>query len=184
MDDPAQHQPDERDRGEHRHEHADDQHQREAADRRRPEVEQDRRGDDARHVRVEDRVPGAVEAGLDRRQSVLPARSSSLVLSKIRMLASTAMPTESTKAATPASVSVTGIKRKSANDDERVEDQRDAGDHARQSVVDQHEDEHERDADGAGEDALLQEVEAQRRADLAEADLLDRRAAASRTSGR
>src|SRR5664279_4877697 len=40
--------------------------------------------------------------------SVLPARSSSLVRSKIRILASTAMPTDSTKPAIPASVSVTG----------------------------------------------------------------------------
>ena len=105
--------------------------------------------------------------------SVLPERSSSLVRSKMRMLASTAMPTESTKAATPARVSVTGMSRKMANDDERVEDQGDAGDHAGQSVVDEHEDEHEPDADRAGEDGLLQEVQAQRRADLAEADLFD-----------
>ena len=46
--------------------------------------------------------------------SVLPARSSSLVRSKMRMLASTAMPIESTKAATPASVRVTGMSRKIA----------------------------------------------------------------------
>ena len=46
--------------------------------------------------------------------SVLPVRSSSFVRSKIRMLASTAMPTESTKPAMPARVSVTGMIRKSA----------------------------------------------------------------------
>ena len=40
-----------------------------------------------------------------------------------------------------------------------------------QPVVQQHEDEDEQDADGAGEDALLQEVEPERGADLAEADL-------------
>ena len=44
----------------------------------------------------------------------LPARSSSLVRSKMRMLASTAMPTERMKAAMPASVSVTPRSRKSA----------------------------------------------------------------------
>jgi hypothetical protein len=44
----------------------------------------------------------------------LPARSSSLVRSKMRMLASTAMPTASTKPAMPASVSVTGMVRNSA----------------------------------------------------------------------
>ena len=47
---------------------------------------------------------------------VLPERSSSLVRSKMRMLASTAIPTESTKAATPASVKVTGMNLKIAND--------------------------------------------------------------------
>ncbi len=59
------------DRGEHRDEHADDQHEAEAADRRGSEQEQDRRGDQARHVGVEDRVPGPVEAGLDRRRQGL-----------------------------------------------------------------------------------------------------------------
>ena len=43
-----------------------------------------------------------------------PARSSSFMRSKIRMFASTAMPTESTKAAMPASVSVTGISLNAA----------------------------------------------------------------------
>ena len=46
--------------------------------------------------------------------SVLPVLSSSFVRSKIRMLASTAMPTESTKPAMPARVMVTGISRKIA----------------------------------------------------------------------
>ena len=46
--------------------------------------------------------------------SDLPERSSSFVRSKIRMLASTAMPTESTKPAMPARVSVTGMSRNSA----------------------------------------------------------------------
>ena len=53
--------------------------------------------------------PASIAAG-----RLLPARSSSLVRSKIRMLASTAMPTESTKPAMPARVSVTGISRNSA----------------------------------------------------------------------
>ena len=46
---------------------------------------------------------------------VVPVLSSYLVRSKIRMLASTAMPTESTKLAMPARVSVTGTTRKSAS---------------------------------------------------------------------
>ena len=46
---------------------------------------------------------------------LLPSRSSSFIRSKIRMLASTAMPTESTKPAMPARVSVTGTRRKIAN---------------------------------------------------------------------
>ena len=106
--------------------------------------------------------------------AVLPERSSSLVRSKMRMLASTAMPTESTKAADPRKRQRHGYEPEYRVRDERVEDQGDAGDRTRQSVVDEHEDEHQRDADGAREDRLLQEVQAQRRADLAEADLLDR----------
>ena len=53
--------------------------------------------------------PASTAAGSD-----LPMRSSSFIRSKIRMLASTAMPTESTKPAMPASVSVTGTSRKIA----------------------------------------------------------------------
>ena len=72
-------------------------------------------GDQRRDVRVADRRPGAVEAGLDRaRPATRPARSSSFMRSKIRMLASTAMPIERMKPAMPASVSVTGISLKSA----------------------------------------------------------------------
>ena len=54
--------------------------------------------------------PASIAAG-----SVLPRRSSSFVRSKIRMLASTAMPTESTKPAMPARVRVTGMSRKIAS---------------------------------------------------------------------
>ena len=67
--------------------------------------------------------PASIAAG-----SVLPSRSSSFIRSKIRMLASTAMPTESTKPAMPARVSVTGMSRKIAQHDERVVDQREARD--------------------------------------------------------
>src|SRR5690242_12925330 len=50
-------------RAEHRDEDAQDQDEGEAADRRRAEEVQDRGRDQARHVRVEDRVPGPPEAG-------------------------------------------------------------------------------------------------------------------------
>ena len=53
--------------------------------------------------------PASTAAGSD-----LPTRSSSFIRSKIRMLASTAMPTESTKPAMPARVRVTGMSRKMA----------------------------------------------------------------------
>ena len=46
--------------------------------------------------------------------SVLPARISSFIRSKMRMLASTAMPMDRMNAATPASVSVTWMMRKIA----------------------------------------------------------------------
>ena len=48
-------------------------------------------------------------------KSVLPALSSSFVLSKIKMLASTAIPIESIKPAMPARVSVTGTALNIAN---------------------------------------------------------------------
>src|SRR3954467_7830780 len=67
-DDPAQDRPRDHDRAEHRDEDADDQDEREATDDRRPERVQDGRGYQARHVRVEDRVPRPVEARLDGRR--------------------------------------------------------------------------------------------------------------------
>ena len=54
--------------------------------------------------------PASTAAG-----SVLPTRISSFIRSKIRMLASTAMPIERTKPAMPARVSVTGMSRKIAS---------------------------------------------------------------------
>ena len=47
--------------------------------------------------------------------SVRPVRSSSFIRSKIRMLASTAMPTDRMKAAMPERVSVTGMSLKIAS---------------------------------------------------------------------
>ena len=78
--------------------------------------------------------PASTAAGSD-----LPTRSSSFIRSKIRMLASTAMPTESTKPAMPARVRVTGIEPEDREHDERVVDEREARDDARQAVVDEHE---------------------------------------------
>src|SRR5258708_29863731 len=46
------------DRTEHRDEDTDDEDEGEATDRRRAEEIEDRGGDEGRHVRVEDRVPG------------------------------------------------------------------------------------------------------------------------------
>ena len=53
--------------------------------------------------------PASIAAG-----RLLPSRNSSFMRSKIRMFASTAMPTERTKPAMPARVRVTGINRKMA----------------------------------------------------------------------
>src|SRR5512140_4001753 len=50
---PAQDRPGQRDRGEHRAEHADDEDEREAADRGRPEEVEDGRRDQGGHVRVQ-----------------------------------------------------------------------------------------------------------------------------------
>ena len=64
----------------------------------------------------------------------------------------------------PASVSVTGMSRNSGIREDRVEDERDTRDHARQAVVDEHEEEDERDADRARDERLGEEVEPERRA--------------------
>ena len=57
--------------------------------------------------------------------------------------------------------------------EDAVGDEREAGHDARHAVVEQHEGEHEDDADQAREDGLVEEVQAQRGADAAEADLAD-----------
>ena len=105
--------------------------------------------------------------------SARPPRSSSFVRSKMRMFASTAMPTERMKAAMPASVSVTPASRNARVREDPVDDERDARDQPGHAVVDEHEHEDERDADRAREERLGQEVEAERRRDAAEADLAD-----------
>ena len=103
--------------------------------------------------------PASTAAGSD-----LPTRSSSFIRSKIRMLASTAMPTESTKPAMPASVSVTGTSRKMREDDERVVQEREARDEARQPVVDEHEQRSPAKIPmQPGQQALREELLAQRR---------------------
>ena len=72
--------------------------------------------DDGRSVRIADRRPCAAETFLDRRMRAgRPRFNSSLIRSKIRILASTAMPIVRMKPARPASESVmpTNLKRPS-----------------------------------------------------------------------
>src|SRR5882672_9604329 len=66
LDHETEDRPGHRDGREHRRQDADDQDEGEAPDRRAAEPVQDAGRDQARYVRVEDRVPGAVEARLDR----------------------------------------------------------------------------------------------------------------------
>ena len=113
--------------------------------------------------------PASTAAGSD-----LPTRSSSFIRSKIRMLASTAMPTESTKPAMPARVRVTGMSRKIAYDHDRVVDEREGRDDARQPVVQDHEGHDQGDADEAGQQGLVEELLAERGRDLLARDLRDR----------
>ena len=90
------------------------------------------------------------------------------------MLASTAMPTESTK---PGDAGQGQGDRDEPEDrvhHERVVDEREAGDEAGQPVVDDHEGDDQCDPDEAREQALGQELAAQRRADLLARQLLDR----------
>ena len=79
--------------------------------------------------------------------SVLPARISSFIRSKMRMLASTAMPIDEDEGRDA------GERQRDTDDPEdgvghqRVEDQRDRGQHARQAVVGDHEEEDQQQAD-------------------------------------
>ena len=104
---PARHEPvvddaSPEDAREHARDDAEAQGDGEAADRPGPELEQDQPRREGRHVRVADRVPGALVAGLDRRaRRSCRARSSSRMRSRMRTFASTAMPTVSTMPAMP-----------------------------------------------------------------------------------
>ena len=92
------------------------QHQGEAHDDRRAEL----LAEEVQHAQVisvevfESRIDGQARSSPARMAAaiVLPLRSSSFMRSKIRMLASTAMPTDRMKPAMPASVSVTGMSLK------------------------------------------------------------------------
>src|ERR1700687_519688 len=60
LDDEAEDRPGDGDRREHRRQHTDDEDEGEAPDRRAAEPVEDAGSDQARYVRVEDRVPGTV----------------------------------------------------------------------------------------------------------------------------
>ena len=95
---------------------ADCQRQREAADRAGPEIIKDKAGDERTDVGVEDRGKGALETGVNRGAQSLAAPQLLFQRSKIRMLASTAIPIERINPAIPGSVSVIGMSLKSAKE--------------------------------------------------------------------
>ena len=80
--------------------------------------------------------PASIAAGSD-----LPTRSSSFIRSKMSTLASTAMPIESTKPAMPGHGQGHRDEPEDGEHDERVVDEREAGDEPGQAVVDEHEEE-------------------------------------------
>ena len=165
------------DRAEQRDHHADRQHEREADDDRRAELlaEEVQHGARDQRRRCSSRGSTARRGPRPRGwrpRCVLPLRSSSFMRSKIRMLASTAMPTDRMKPAMPARVSVTGMSLKMRQREQRVDDQRARDGDARQAVVQQHEQHDDEQRDLAGDDALAHRVSAQRGVDGAL--LLDR----------
>ena len=102
-----------------------------------------------------------------RRATVFPSRSSSRMRSLIRTLASTAMPSVSTSPAMPGSVTVASKRGQCRENEEDVQQQRAIREESSAAVVDEHEQDHERAADGERHHALLNRVASERRADRA-----------------
>ena len=149
----SEHRAGDRDGAEHADQHTDDQDEREALDDRRPLPVEPAGDEEARDVRVEDARPGSVEPGLDRRAEGLAGAD--LLLhpledEDVRVDRHADREDEGGDA---------GQRQRDVDDpedrvdDERVEDQRDRRQHARQAVVGDHEDEDEQQAHAAGDAA-------------------------------
>ncbi len=172
-DHPAEHHPAQGDRREHRGQHADHEHEREALDRGAAEVPQDERGHQGRHVGVEDRAPRPVEAGLDGRVQRLAGAQLFLGPFEDEDVGVHRHAHREHEARDAGERQGHRDGPEQGEVDEHVEQQRDARDDARQPVVDEHEREHEADADEARQHGLGEEAEAEGGAQAAEADLLD-----------
>ena len=144
-------------RGEHRERRADEEHEREAAHARGRDDEQHHGRDRRDDVRVDDRartpscIPGAIAARTDR-----PARTSSLMRSKMTMFASAATPNVRTSPANPGK-----RQRHVEEEDRRVQECRvdaepDDRDDSEEAVEDEEED---RDEQKSGERGAFRLVE-------------------------
>ena len=148
----AEHRARRRDGRDQRDHGSDQQHQREALDLGGRDREEDERRDHGHDVRVDDRVealryPVATAARID-----FPARTSSLMRSKMTTFASAATPTVRIRPAKPGSVSVTLKSRIAAYRKRRVDAEADDGHEAEEAVEDQQQD---RDRDQAADRRLL-----------------------------
>ena len=139
-----------------------------------PERVEDRRRDEARHVRVEDRVPGAVEARLDRGRQRLADAQLFLHPLEDQDVRVDGHADREDEAGDAGEGQRHRDEPEDRVDDERVVDEREARDEARQPVVEEHEGHDQGDADEAGQEALVEERLAERRRDLLARQLLDR----------
>ena len=115
---------------------AEAQGDREATHRTGAELEEDQTRQEGRDVGVEDRVPRPLVSGVDRRaRTLLPSRSSSRMRSRMRMFASTAIPTVSTMPGDARQREGEPEGGERAENQEQVHDQREVGDHAAAPVV-------------------------------------------------
>ena len=151
-----------------------EQRQREAFDRPRAEPVEHERADDRRDVRIEHRPKRSLEADATAARVVRPAHNSSLMRSKIKTLASTAIPIDSTKPAMPGSVSATPKSATYAKHQEAVHDERDVSEETRHAVNGEHEEKHDGESDERGDHRFIQIDRAKRRADVFDLDDLRR----------
>ena len=144
-------------RGEQRDQCPDTEGESESLHSRRREHEQDEGRDQRDDVRVDDRRDAALVSVAIAESEERPARSSSLIRSKMTMFESAAIPIVRIRPAMPG-CERDGYQLDQPVEEDAVRDQREARDHAQQAVEAHQEDQDEPEADGAGQQALAQRL--------------------------
>src|ERR1035437_7463220 len=151
------------DRGEDRGQEADDESDGEALDGPGAELEEEKGGHDRRHVGVDDRAPRALEAEVDGglwRLAVVHLLADALEDEDVRIDGHADRQDEARDAGQRERRVDVGHR---AEEDERVEDERQNRVRAREPVIENHREKDANHADDRGEDAFLDGVEAERR---------------------